>query len=107
MRYRDDEELMIERARVLAAQCHSAGVKKNQVHQVLAHLESHRDVAATSRLLDELVGSCFADRSRSTKRQLEGLRTHIGQALRGQSNWRQMARLLGWICRCMEARRDR
>ena len=105
MSYWDNEKALIDRAEDIARGCLRDRVNKNQVHQVLAHLQAHRDVAATARLLDALERSCFAERSRSTRGQLEGLKLHVGQALRGQRDWRQMARLLGWVCRCMEARR--
>lgn len=107
MRYRDEEEILIERAQLLARDCQREKVKKNQVHQILAHLQSKRDVAATTRLLEGLTRSCFAKRSNFTSKQYRGLEKHIGSALRGQRDWRQMARLLGWVCRFMEARRVR
>lgn len=100
-----DEEALLERAENLAGACLRSWVNKNQVQQVLAHLQKHRDVAATVELLEQLPRSCFAQRFGTTRKQYEGLKKNVGHALRGQRDWREMARLLGWTCRLMEARR--
>ncbi len=98
-----DDDVLIEKAQRLATDCKQADVSKNQVQQVLAHLRRQRSIPATLRLLEALQTSCFAQRTRSTGDQFKGLKTNIGNALRGQSDWRRGARLLGWTCRCLVA----
>ncbi len=92
-------DLLMQRAETLARQCAMAGVLENQLGNVLAHLKRHRDVAATRRLLDHLVRSPFAFRSKSTRRQFEALARHVKPALGTARGWQEAAQIVGWAKR--------
>ena len=94
-----EDDALIEKARSLAADCRSAKVNKNEVQQILGHLRRRRDLPATLKLLKSLPKSCFNRGDFKLQKRLEALGTHVGSALRGQPDWLQAARLLGWTCR--------
>ncbi|RMH23580.1 MAG: hypothetical protein D6696_00145 [Acidobacteria bacterium] len=98
---KSDEEVLLERARNLAASCARSGVKDYQLGQVLAHLKRHQDVAATRRLLSELKQSPFGRRTRSAEEQFSALEANVGTALARVPSWRQAAALVGWAKRLL------
>lgn len=96
------DEMVLEKARILAGACARTGVRDNQLGQVLTHLKRGRDLASTRRLVDALAVSTFATRTKSTRFQLQAIRDHVGEVLRWANNWEDAARVIGWakrLCR--------
>ena len=96
------DEVVLEKAESLAGSCVRAGVRDNQLSQILTHLKRRRDLGSTRRLVKELPGSAFGKRNRGTQKQFEALRDHVGEVLRWANNWQDAARVVGWakrLCR--------
>ncbi len=93
------EEIVLEKAHQLAGSCARAGVRDNQLSQVLAHLKRHQDVRATRNLLESLRRSPFASRTGSSPRQYKALHEHVGTVFAWTSNWQDAARVVGWAKR--------
>jgi hypothetical protein len=93
-----DEELM-KQAVSLAQQCVSADVLENQLAMVLAHLRRQKDLRATAELLRALPASPFAARTKSSRKQIDGLAEHVGRALARVNSWEEAATVVGWAKR--------
>ena len=104
-----DVDKVLPKAQVLAEHCAQDGVPDNYLAMVLAHLGRHRDVAATLRLLSALPSSPFGQRTRSTFRQMTGLRRHVSAALAGSPapSWEQAAWIVGWARRLVRSSGER
>lgn len=93
------EEDLMKRGDSLAQRCAMDGVLENQLALVLAHLKRHRRPEATHQLLAALPTSPFAQRTRSTRGQLESLGRHVKTALGRVSSWEEAAVIVGWAKR--------
>ena len=93
------DEVILEKAESLASSCVRAGVRDNQLSQVLTHLKRRRDLTATRRLIEGLPRSTFGQRNRGTRRQFEALRDHVGEVLRWANSWQDAATVVGWARR--------
>jgi len=94
---------ILPKARVLAEHCAGDGVPDNLLAMVLSHLRRHRDVPATLRLLSALPQSPFGQRTRSTFRQMTGLKRHATAAISGISSWEEAAWIVGWARRLVRS----
>ncbi len=92
-------DAILGKADTLARRCAGSHVPDNLLAMVLSHLRRHRDVKATISLLTALPLSPFGQRTGSTRRQLTGLKEHVGGALSGASGWEEAAWIVGWARR--------
>ncbi len=101
MRFRSEEEILVERGDKLARACAKAGVRENDLAMLLAHLRRHRNPKGSLKLLASLERSTFAGRNKGTRKQMEALHQHGRPVLNRARNWQEAATVVGWAKRLM------
>lgn len=97
-----NDDQILTRAETLARRAASAGVHEDQLALALSHLKRHQDVAATLRLLAELLRSPFSRRNNRTLNQFRAMEENVRSALQGVASWQDAAGIIGWARRLLK-----